>query len=309
MNMSHCVEIIVFYLENNKWLLHLADKNDNKEEELFNEVKLKYEFVQINNVISIYERIPIENVLMIDFHVKRYMSYYGIENVRGGIYKQVFFDSKLVERLHSEIFFDYHNEIVENSEIISLMKSLKQKSDIEKKHIHNEITYNIRKMTHAEWMITNIRYFYNNETRETIDRDTCTKIEKIIGSIEYAITCIESHSNIDIAMLEEYENIIKKFPYIYNNFQKLEQHTIYKISPEIIITSAVDILKPLYSDEEYHTFDTEYIDMSLKILNYYKYMTNCIINRCDEYDFDVGHYNNLITKKDVYSMRYLEDYL
>ena len=89
MKMSHCVEIIVFYLENNNWLLHLVNKKDASDDELYNEARLKYEFVQLNNIISIYERIPIENVLMIDYHVKRYMSYYGIENVRGGVYTNI----------------------------------------------------------------------------------------------------------------------------------------------------------------------------------------------------------------------------
>jgi hypothetical protein len=308
--MSHCVEIIVFYLENNNWLLHLVIKKDASDDELYNEARLKYEFVQLNNIISIYERIPIENVLMIDYHVKRYMSYYGIENVRGGVYKQTFFDSTLVERLHNEIFFDYQSDLEENNEISLLIRSLRNKSEIELNNLRKEIKYKIGMRNHAELMITNVRYFHHDNIKQTIDRDTCTNIEKIINSIEGATnTIIEVHTPISSTVLKEYEKTIMIFPFIYDNFKKLGQYITYKLNPEIIISSATHMLKPVYSEEEYYTFDAEYIEMALKILNYYKYMTNCIINRCDEFDFDIVHYDKLLTKDEFITIRYLEDYI
>lgn len=309
MKMSHCVEIIVFYLENDKWLLHLVEKNDTSDDDLYNEARLKYEFVRMNNIISIYQRIPIENVLLIDYHVKLYMSYYGIENVRGGIYKQTFFDSKLVDRLHDEIFFDFYSEFEENQEISSIVTSLKAKTRIDTTRLYNEIMRKINIINDAEQIITNVKYYYKDNVMRPIDRDLATNIDRIIFSVECGGLDTKTQSTINSVSLKEYEDTIMIFPFIYDNFKKLKQHTVYTLNPEIVISSAVHILKPIYCEEEYHTFDTEYVEMSLKILNYYKYMTNCIINRCDEYDFDIQHYNNQLTKSDFHTMRYLEDYM
>ncbi len=308
--MSHSIEIIVFYLENNSWLLHLVNKTHASDDELFNQARLKYEFIQLNDIISIYERIPVESVLMIDYHVKLYMSYYGIENVRGGVYTQTFFDSKLVERLHNEIFFNYHRELEENNEISSLINSLRNKSETELNRLRKEIRYKIGLRNHAERMITNVRYFHHNNNKQSINRDTCINIDKIIISVENAKnTSVEIHTPINIHFLKEYEKTITIFPFIYENFKKLEEYMIYKLNPEIIVSSATHILKPIYSEDEHYAFDVEYIEMALKILKYYKYMTNCIINRCDEFDFDIDFYDKQLTKDDFFTVRYLEDYI
>ena len=47
MSMSSSNELIVFYLENSKWLLHFTQKNNSTDEELCDEASVKYDFVSI----------------------------------------------------------------------------------------------------------------------------------------------------------------------------------------------------------------------------------------------------------------------
>ena len=125
---------------------------------LCNEARVKYEFVSMNNIICVYERIPIDDTLMIDYHVKRYMRYHGIDNVRGGTYNQLFFTSKIVDSLTNEIFYDYHKDIEENSRIQSLIKVISTKPISERKDVYNSIIHKMNMLKKAENMIENIKY-------------------------------------------------------------------------------------------------------------------------------------------------------
>ena len=304
MSMSSSNELIVFYLENSKWLLHFTQKNNSTDDELFEEARVKYEFVSMNNIICVYERIPIDDTLMIDYHVKRYMRYHGIENVRGGTYNQLFFTSKIVDKLTNEIFYDYHKEIEENARIQSLIKVISTKPIPERKNVYNSITHKINMLKKAEHMIENVKYAYKDTDRETIDRETCSIIEDLIHRIDYgsySLADLEKHH------LNEFERVINLFPYIYENFNKLEQHTKLTMNPELLTLNATKLLEPLYKGENHLLFDKEYLDMALKILNHYKYMVNCIINRSDEYEFDIEYYGKLLSSDDYYTIRHLEN--
>lgn len=304
MNMSSSNELIVFFLDNNKWLLHFTQKNNFTDEELINEARVKYEFILINNIICIYERIPIDDTLMIDYHVKRYMRYHGVDNVRGGTYNQVFFTSKIIDNLTNEIFYDYHKEIDENNRIQSLIKVISTKSLTERTDVYKSIIHKMNMLKKAEHMVENIKYAYKNADKETIDRETCAIIEDLIHRLEYgsySLAELEKHH------LNEFERVISFFPYIYENFNKLEQHTKLTMNPELLTLNATKLLEPLYKGENHLLFDKEYIDVALKILNHYKYMVNCIINRSDEYEFDIECYSKLLSSDDFYTVRYLEN--
>lgn len=306
MNTSSCIELIVFYLENNKWLLHLTQTNNLTDDEICDEVKVKYEFITMNNIICIYEKIPIEDVLMIDYHIKRYMRYYGVDNVRGGIHNQLFFTSKKIDNLTNEIFYEYNKDIDENNRIQSLIKVIGTKPLSEKKEVYDSIIYKMNMLKKSECMLEEIKYIFkdSNTDTESIDREMCTIIEHLIRRLEcddYTNNNLESHH------LNEFKRVIHFFPYIYENFNKLEQYTKLSINPELLATNAINLLEPLYTNQDYHLFDKEYLDIALKILNHYKYMCNCIINRSDEYEFDIECYGKMLSDYDYYTIRYLEN--
>lgn len=304
MIMSSSNELIVFYLENSKWLLHFTQKNNSTNDELSDEARVKYEFVSMNNIIYVYERIPIDDTLMIDYYVKLYMRYHGIENVRGGTYNQLFFTSKTVDKLTNEIFYDYHKEIEENSRIQSLINVINTKPIPERKDVYDSIMHKINMLKKAEHMVENIKYAYKNADKETIDRETCSIIEDLIHRLEcgsYSLAELEKHH------LNEIERVIKFFPCIYENFNKLEQHTKLTMNPELLTLNATKLLEPLCKGENHLLFDKEYLDIALKILNHYKYMVNCIINRSDEFEFDIEYYGKLLSSNDYYTIRYLEN--
>lgn len=304
MSMSSLNELIVFYLENNKWLLHLTEKNNYSDDLLCDEARVKYEFVSMNNIICVYERIPIDDTLMIDCHVKRYMRYHGIDNVRGGTYNQLFFTSKVVDKLTNEIFYDYHKGVEENARIRSLINVINSKPISERTEVYASIMVKMNMLKKAENMIENIKYAYKDNNKETIDRETCAILDDLINRIDcgsYSMSQLEKHQ------LNEFQRIISFFPYIHENFNKLEQHTKLTLNPELLTINAIKLLEPLYKGENHLLFDREYIDMALKILNHYKYMVNCIINRTDEYEFDIEYYGKLLSNDDYYTIRYLEN--
>ena len=304
MSMSSSNELIVFYLENSKWLLHFTQKNNSTDEELCDEASVKYDFVSMNNIICVYERISIDDTLMIDFHVKRYMRYHGIDNVRGGTYNQLFFTSKIVDKLTDEIFYDYHKGIEENARIRSLINVIKTKPILERNNVYTSIMVKMNMLKKAENMIENIKYVYKDNNKETIDRETCAILEDLINRINcgsYSISELEKHH------LNEFQRVISFFPYIHENFNKLDQHTKLTMNPELLTLNATTLLEPLCEGENQLLFDKEYLNMALKILNHYKYMVNCIINRSDEYEFDIEYYGKLLSNDDYYTIRYLEN--
>ena len=304
MCMSSSNELVVFYLENNKWLLHFTKKNNSTDEELSDEVRVKYEFISMNNIICIHEKIPIDDTLIIDYHVKRYMRYYGVDNVRGGTYNQLFFTSKTIDKLTNEIFYDYHKDIDENDRIQCLIKVISTKSISERKEVYNSIKHTMNMLKKAEHMIENIKYAYKDADKEIIDRETCSIIEDLINRLEYgsySMAELEKHH------LNEFERVVTFFPYIYENFNKLEQHTKLTMQPELLVLNATKLLEPLYKGENHLVFDKEYLNMALKILHHYKYMVNCIINRSDEYEFDIEYYSKMLSADDFYTIRHLEN--
>lgn len=93
------MKLYLLSLKNEKWLLHLSHSSSRA----IVESKLIYDFAKTNDPIEIKEEYDIETILEVDFHVKRNMLKYGIENVRGGTYDDPVLPDYLVKTLYKEL--------------------------------------------------------------------------------------------------------------------------------------------------------------------------------------------------------------
>lgn len=97
---SHLMKLYLIALRNDKWLLHLSKTTEPKH--VLVECRLMYEYAKTNDPIRIAEEYEMTEILEVDFHVKRNMCKYGIENVRGGTYVDPVLPDYLAKTLDKE---------------------------------------------------------------------------------------------------------------------------------------------------------------------------------------------------------------
>jgi len=120
-------------LENEKVFLHFSPPV--YQDILFRECIVLFDFVKKNRPLKILKVIDINDVLEIDYYVKYYMRYYGIENVRGGNYSNEFLTNNEIDILKKEInktTKDYENDI----EIFESIFQNFQKNNVTEKEIN-----------------------------------------------------------------------------------------------------------------------------------------------------------------------------
>ena len=99
-------------LENRKVFLQVSIPIS--EELLLQQCRVMVKFVNDNPPIKIIHTIDIDDVLKINYWVKYFMRYYGIDNVRGGNYIDEILSPELMQFLRMEIgatFDDYEDDV------------------------------------------------------------------------------------------------------------------------------------------------------------------------------------------------------
>jgi hypothetical protein len=99
----------VIQLSNNKWFIYVGESF--LEASIFIECKSLYEFVRENEPIRIQKTKIINNLMKVDYFVKKYMMKYGIDNVRGGTYSKLQLEDHLQCSLIAELSFPCQNTI------------------------------------------------------------------------------------------------------------------------------------------------------------------------------------------------------
>lgn len=302
-------------LSNNKWFIYTTREQNIKE--VYELSKHRYEYIYNNSPILSHECIKINDILEIDFFVKKYMRLYGIDKVRGG---------------------SYTNELLSIEEQNILSKEINQKFNNFDKPIDTTISeYN----NISDWSIETIKnrkkellknqetyYFdqekYNNlmeklyNTERTIDR-------KILLDIEWLNTIIDQ-------LINEYYNV---------NNDNIMNDEIYEV-PEIVINTYKKIRKiiiglnkkfiEIYENEEYlyssneileqmiqnldnlFTIDSNIININEIIINkeyvfrQLEYMYYCLINKKDDYEFDKNYYPENFEMMTKWKLNKLEEY-
>ena len=110
MSYNSKINLFIIKLKNDKWFLeYIIDEELNINNYFINR---NYEFININAVEKIIEKKCLTNLFEIDKYVKEYMFKYGIDNVRGGSYKDTVLPNDKINSLKNE--FDTINNIINN---------------------------------------------------------------------------------------------------------------------------------------------------------------------------------------------------
>lgn len=221
--------------------------------QIMNECIEQEDFAKEHKPLSILEKIQITEPTMIDYYVKNYMQYFGIEHVRGGSYMNV--TPEEYKRLENEF---------KHLDLVNLFESLK--------------------------------YFAHDGVQYTIDRNVVDQIQWLSDTIKLKSTVVYYKQKYQGMVCEPFDLLFscdvtskynellmylmalhEKIPRI----KKIEcEYDWYRSNPTEIFNRFVH--------SEYHVYDEE-IKIANKLCDYYEYAAYCIINKCDELEFDINH--------------------
>jgi hypothetical protein len=297
-------KLYVISLENEKWILHISNQVDiNK---IFIECELLYNFVKMNKPVNIHETIEIMNELEIDMYVKKYMSFYGIENVRGGSYSQEIIPDCFLKSLYFELGYslkmvetdlDIIENIMNNCECISSFSN----DDIDKIKSSIETKLNDYYITKSKY--DSIKSYIINGIEIDINRNI---IEDLKWLSDYS-----SSNNVISAykMKEDIHNNYQRILIIMNAILKIFLHlngkdisfepTIYLEKPYICLDTYIYHLK-----NKNFVNDNDYEKMK-ELLSIYEYMFYFILNRKEELEFDLSIFSEKYIKELNYTLNYV----
>jgi hypothetical protein len=232
----------------------LFESEQHYDYQVMNECVEKNEFAKKHKPLIFLEKIPITESTNIDDHVKQYMKYYGINHVRGGSYMDI--SKEQYEALQKEFC---------NMDTLELFNSLKY-------FVHENVQYAIDRTTIAkiQWLMDSIqmKYYmekYNQTYPHTIHHPL---------SIFFNEHGVKEYSNILILMDGiSKKNIATKLQCEYSNYVKFP----YKLFDNL-----------LFSNRE---ITYEEYSIAKSVCDYFEYLAYCIINKCDELEFDIQPYN------------------
>jgi hypothetical protein len=210
----------------------------------------KTDFAKKNTPLIILEKIQITDINEIETHVKKYMQYYGIDNVVGGSYTAT--TKAQSEELQREFA---------NSETIELLNSLKY-------YVHNRKTYTIDRnlITEIQWLSDTIKL------KSTITLYTKNYPQIIIEQLLF-----------DNSIYDRYKELILVLSSLHKktNFAKTKyEHFDHLVNPDRIFDKFIHATQ---------TIDQNDIEIASKLCDYFEYLSYCIINKCDELEFDINH--------------------
>jgi len=305
--------LYVLELQEHKWFLHFASPSN--DEYLWIECASQFPFVNKYLPVKTVEVIKIDSILDIDFYVKKYMYCYGIENVRGGSYSDEILNNNAKTFLNNEINADgsnyFKNQImmdniykkyvgftqfcVENAQMATLPSLI---------YSHEVGILNEKMCKREEDFTKEMRYLQE----ELIKCREVKKKIKYIGPINrsilddldwlvYYIVCVvtnEENKKISPQDSVKYRKIIEKLKTAKNVFTnvleqpiKYDDNIVFLKNPEFIL-----------DDFFYHSHIenvkqrcAKNMEAVEKQIRYFEYMCYFIINRLEEFEFDLSTYN------------------
>ena len=296
----------IILLEKDKLFLHVStnDKVDMHivltECELINEYLSKYKPIRIIETISICQDDEI------NYFVKKYMKFYGIDNVRGGSYsnelltvdERKFITEETnqilnVKKLQCNLIEDILTKYTEidnwsNDKIYKILlecKKQEEKYNNEKQMLHN-FTVGIDNTLITRVILADLKWILNH----------CGKTIKLEGT--YTTTD---------EIIEKYKEIVMKIKSMYIIFTKyLDERNTYE--PEIYLSNPELLL-----DQYFYQSNIEYCinkyDSVCKYIEMCEFMTYCIICKIQGYEFDVKSYPNNFEMSNTYEIKFLENHL
>ena len=279
------------------------------EQSIFIECEIMYDFVRNNKPRKTIDIIQINHVLEIDFHVKTYMYNFGIDNVRGGSYCSEILPTYMTDALNAEFSLDSKTFIENRMNMQLLYDQYGNKSTF----IWNEanVLDEIKCMNDELIKYKKKKYLFSKMNIDRTLINDINWIKSIVGdAMERQAKC---HSRVSyIEKTNKYRTIIEKFKKIYPLFSGLpEELGEYNISyePKIYLTRP-DLLFDTFI---YHTQKLDkphycafIIAEAETLIVQFEYMIYTLINRADEYNFDISTYIDNFEHKINNATKYLK---
>jgi hypothetical protein len=290
-------QLYVFELQENKWFLHFASPAN--DDYLWLECASMFSFVRRFPPKNTFEILQINNVLEIDYFVKKYMLCYGVENVRGGSYSEETLGIETTRFLENEIganlntYFYRQNRIDEIGKRYRFINTISDK-ERESRALNNELL----EYRALRQKITDL------SCHNKINRELTDNIEWMFLFIANSID--EFPEKISKELSEKYNKtlgILKLLPDVFTNVLEKE-HTYDTIgnlyNPEFVFDTF------FYHSQNRDKCISE-LESADKLLRYFEYMTYFIINRVDEFVFDLSTFGEQYEETLIFSLEYIEN--
>jgi exopolyphosphatase/pppGpp-phosphohydrolase len=293
--------LYLILLKDSNFLIHASRFKE--EQRVFTECIILYEFARkyepVNMELLCTATSLEECDSTIDFYIKQYMVLYGIDHVRGGMYKTEALSEYLLRTLFSNLktrdgFHEKIQELLDDT-----MKSYE-------KDIYEPIYALEYKKKESEMILTK----YNNEYNEYISMKTyedqsitCDMLEEI----QWFANFVSANDNkIEEETKKKYKHFLSTVKILFKKFIEVKKRESL-ISDEMAYTNFIKnefIIRLLHPEFEfdvymYHpttrTFLTEnQIQFAKEFLQEIEYMYYTVINCCDNYEYIVSNYPNYI---------------
>jgi hypothetical protein len=308
------IQIYVIMLENDNIFLYTTTHNA-QPSVIYLECMVLHDFVKKHKPLQIIEVIPLNNTLDIDYNVKKYMQHFGIEHVRGGSYSNEILSPNTIQTLNAEINTDFYTIFKENEMINTINDIYCGRNS---KFIWNEVNVNNEK-----------RNIQNDLHKYKQIKDTLAKIcsfpgnntnkitREIINDIEWIKTRVLGLTNIQQTIIEKkadiykYKTITSKLNEIYSMFSLVTADTfndssILLYEPKIYLNRTDIVFDKFVYHNAAYAYNEDIVNEALTLIDKLEYMCYTIINRKEEYEYELSHYLPEFEKQNRRMLRFLE---
>jgi len=322
------LKLYAIELDSKKVFLHVSLPI--KEQLLFQECTILFDFVKKYPPIRVLNEIDLEDVLIVDYYVKYFMRHYGIDNVRGGNYTDEVLSNDVLTRLKMEIGktsadYERDNELYEYLVLYYKMIDLDRLKEIEKLNNQLEI-YKAKQelvglfstdkniIADLEWLTDEIK---NKRDIYDLPVDTIQKLYKVIYKTPSILSLkkngeFDYYNNVMIKIVD----LIDKYALLTSDFSENIPCVGVRNRIHSIIENKIEITTLLKYPR--FTFDniilhphiinnwSSYTENSLELIDKITTMAYTLINFLDELNYDLSILPEYFEKKTRYSILFLE---
>jgi len=296
--------LYMILLENGKLFLYAsAPKEDSF---VLQECLIRYDFVRNNLPVQILKKIHVQDATEIDFYVKRNMLEIGIDKVRGGTYSMEILPEFLLKTLELELSASLEKYKKDQDVFNNIYRKYTPDflANIEEREKEVET---IKKELDAYNLILETKRLLDNDNK--ITRDVLTEIEWTMNKCASLEEEFNKKGKLEKSMsssleINRYKNLLSTFKMLFNTFREhidkplLFQNMIFIEHPQFLLDT-------IFYNTDHINEDNKWFSEIRLVLEKYEYMAYSIINKCEEYEFDLSTFPNNFKQFSEYSLNLL----
>lgn len=313
--------IFALRLQNNKWFLETVP-TEYTHIDICEHCRLKYEFVRNNSPCEICEHIQVFSTIEIDYYVKKYMKFYGIDNVRGGSYSKTTMSVDTIQHIQNELSTNFADIDMDYATLNKINESYLDVHTWEKSRVIGEI-YRLNKLyqkfSQESDLLNKLRNTDNRMNRDIIHdiHWLCNKIVYYTNNRLMMLNHADSlHANYEPPDTDviRYKSVLTKLQLLYATYTKFiddgdNTASSTKFEPKLYLMQP----KMIFDTFFYHADNTDRLktnfEIAEKMVNFYEYAYYRVINRMDELIFDVNSYGYNFEDQFKFTILLLQQYL